>query len=148
MQRAADGSAAEENAGKPGLRDAASPGGPAPAVSGDGKPVRWCRVCGEPVTVAPGSYPYTSNAVHTATGIQEGPDGHLAMATDAPPEMTAVARAVAMDFPGWEIAVCFGNFYRAVRRSSIAPVPVEANTEQELRQKISARMNMRRWVPE
>jgi hypothetical protein len=59
--------------------------------------------------------------------------------------MTAVARAVMMDFPGWEIVVCFGRFYRAVRRGSIAPVPVEADTELELRQRISARMNMLRW---
>jgi hypothetical protein len=51
-----------------------------------------CRRCDQPVTVivAPGISPYLGKAVHTATGLETGPDGHLAAPIDASPARRAL----------------------------------------------------------
>jgi hypothetical protein len=49
---------------------------------------RWCRVCGEPVTLlgaAAYQSPELSKAVHEATSRETGPDGHLAAPIDVNP---------------------------------------------------------------
>lgn len=51
---------------------------------------RWCRHCGERVTLLgqPGTDPSLRMAVHAATGGETGPDGHVAAPTDQPAGIT------------------------------------------------------------
>jgi hypothetical protein len=51
-------------------------------------------------------------AVHSATGLERGDDGHEARATDEDPVLRAQADAIEADFPGLELSVRFG-FFRA-----------------------------------
>ena len=58
--------------------------GTAPGTSYAGYAARlWCRTCGQPVALISDIIlsPHLSKAVHTATGEEKGPDGHLAAPT-------------------------------------------------------------------
>jgi len=74
----------ETTAGRPGSGDG-------PALDGPWR-CRWCR---EPVTVT--GEPHLGKAVHTATGKELGPGGHLAAPIDVPLAQPAVTAGVAPD---------------------------------------------------
>jgi len=103
---------------------------------------RWCRHCGELVTVAAGD-PDVSRAVHDTTGREECADGkHVAAPDTADPAMRAAARRLTKEFPGWQVAWYYSHF-RAWRTDTVTVVPVEAAAEDEMRTRLSSRQPWR-----
>jgi hypothetical protein len=98
----------------------------------------WCRHCGEPVTLlGDGALEMSMRqAVHAATGLEEGPgsgpDGrHFAAPTGTDPAKTAAARRIMEACPGWRVAWYYSHF-RAWMQDYPTVVPVEADTEEEM----------------
>ena len=106
---------------------------------------RWCRHCGEPVTMLGDGTLEVSmrQAVHAATGLEEGPgngpDGrHLAAPTGTDPAKTAAARRIMDACPGWQVAWYYSHF-RAWSCDRPTVVPVEANTKEEMVRRLGMR---------
>jgi len=122
MQRAADGDARQENAGKSGGGDLAGPGEITREEPQDGK------------------------RVHAATGEVKGPDGHVIALTDENPELRAIADAIESEYDGIvTISVRFGWF-----RADWAHLPpgtvaahITANDEESLRRQLDAALRRR-----
>ena len=111
----------------------------APQVMGDQEaPFRWCLTCEEPVT--PTGY---RAAVHSGTGLAEGPDGHLVRVTDEDPELRREADAIEADYRV-SVSARFG-FLRADRTDRPDPVHWEAGNGDEMRRRLPARL--RRAAP-
>ena|SRR5258708_550207 len=90
------------------------------------RPYRWCRECGEPVKLAPGNgQPWDRKAVHSATGLTEGPDGHFAAAVAEDPALRRQADAIEARYH-MSVSVRFG-FFRADRTDIVTPVHFEAD---------------------
>lgn len=106
---------------------------------------RWCRHCGEPVTLLGDSsleVPMRP-AVHAGTGLEEGPghgpDGkHLAAPTSTDPAKAAAARRITAACPGWQVAWYYSHF-RAWSEDFPAAAPVEADTEEEMLRSLGMR---------
>lgn len=98
----------------------------------------WCRRCGKQVTIS-GSEPEISKAVHAATGLELGADGHLVAPIDHEPPLWKAAREIQADYAGtFEVDAKFG-FLRAdwVVSGGGTPVHFEARTEQEMRARLA-----------
>jgi hypothetical protein len=71
----------------------------------------WCRTCGEPVTASGDSL--IASALHEATGLAKGPDGHIAVATDEDPVLRKEANEIEAEFDSrFTVSVRWG-FFRA-----------------------------------
>ena len=77
----------------------------------------WCRKCLLPVTVT--GMAFLGLAVHTATGLETGDDGHLAAPIDERPELRRVADAIEARYPQFAVSARFG-FLRADWRDAPA----------------------------
>ncbi len=113
---------------------------------------RWCRWCGQKVTVSGGD-PDFGKAVHTVTGLELGPDGHLVGPVDTEPPLWAAARRIAADYRGaFTVEARFG-FLRAdwteaaVGTQETAP-HFEDDTETGMRLKLDRAVAGTRWARE
>ena len=89
--------------------------------------VLWRRHCEEPVRRAGGGGGPLGKVGHVGTGQ----------------EKTAIAKRVMADYPEFTVTVHFGFLLRAERGGQLIPFPVEARTEDELRDRIKRHIQMR-----
>jgi hypothetical protein len=98
----------------------------------------WCRHCGVPVTVS--GVPAIGRAVHTGTGDELGPDGHLVAPISIDPAVSAAARRVEEEFgPRWRVTATSQGQQKIELRDSgnYAMLPRLASSESEACEQLS-----------
>lgn len=113
-------------------------GGEPQAVAGI---LRWCKVCKQQVQLTGRSlFPEFARAVHLATGMETGADGHLVRPTLQDPALRAEADLIEAEFPKFKVTV-LNRIFRAAWRQAppfASTEPVDAPGADELRIRLRA----------